>query len=66
MILAWASPFKQIRVTLVFSHLMLWVKVVRHNSKCVKIYIIQFSGLRANILVTMNKFSTLFAVQINL
>ena len=28
----------QIRV--VFSHLKLWVKVVRHNSKCVKIEII--------------------------
>ena len=28
----------QIRV--VFSHLKLWVKVVRHNSKCVKILII--------------------------
>ena len=31
MILAWASPFKQILV--IFTHLKLWVAVARHNFK---------------------------------
>ena len=57
------SPKLQIKQTrVVFSHLK-WVKLVRHNSKCVKIQVILFSGLRVNILVTMNTFSTIFAVQ---
>ena len=43
---AW-SQIKEILV--IFTHLMLWVVVARHNFKWVKILNIQFSGLRVNI-----------------